>query len=441
MNQVSHIKETLRLSLPLILGQLAMLSMSFVDTVMVGHLGSLELAAVGIGGAVWITLALFVIGVMMMLPAIVSHLIGEGKREKVGYVVHQAFYIALTLGLLLSWGLRSCEPILHALNVDPLISEVAMRYLRATAWGAPAFTVFLMLRMTCEGLSMTRTSMMFGIFGLLINIPSNYVLIFGHFGFPQLGAEGAGYATSIVQWLQLIALYLWGKRAFSGTGINRPLAWPDRRKLVELLHLGLPIGMAVFIEGSLFGMVALLLGSFGTNIVAAHQIAINFAGLLFMIPLGISTVITIRVGEAYGRKDQQSIRNAAKAGFIIVLCIQIISAALILLGSQWIVRLYTNDVEVMNIAIQFLFLAAIFQIPDGIQVAAAGALRGLKDTRIPMFYTMIAYWVMGIPAGYLLGVSYGYGAEGVWWGPIIGLTVAAILLYGRFWRQIDPERD
>jgi len=406
--------------------------MGFVDTVMVGRLGALELSAVGIGGAVWLTLALFVIGVLMMLPPTISHLIGEDRRDKVGYVVHQAFYIALVLGILLTLALRSCEPVLNVLNIAPDIIEVTMRYLRATSWGAPAFTVFLMLRMTSEGLAMTRTSMAFGILGLLINIPSNYILIFGHLGFPQLGAEGAGFATSVVQWVQLIALYLWGRIAFRGTRIYESLALPDWSRIGELLHLGLPIGIAVFIEGSLFGMVALLLGSFGINVVAAHQVAINFSGLLFMVPLGISTVVTIRVGEAYGRGDQQGIRDAARAGFIIVLCTQILSASLILLFADNIASLYTDDLVVINIALQFLFLAAVFQIPDGIQVVSAGALRGLKDTRIPMVYTIIAYWLIGIPGGYLLGITFAYGAEGIWWGLILGLTVAAVLLYRRF---------
>ena len=434
MNLGAHIKQTTRLTLPLVAGNVATLSMSFVDTVMVGHLGARELAAVGLGGAIWMTYTLFVIGMTMVLAPLISHLTGEGRRSEVGALVQQMFYLSLSMGALLWLALNSSQLLLTWVGVEPDIIPLVVDYLQAIAWGAPMFALFLLLRFTGEGLSLTRTTMYFGFLGLIINIPANYILIFGHLGFPQMGAEGAGFASSLVQWVQAmsIALFVWLNPAFAGTRIFERLQPPDWGEMVRLLRLGLPIGISVFIEGSLFGAVALLLGALGTTVVAAHQVAINFSGLLFMVPLGLSMAITVRIGNAVGRADMAGVRGAAKAGFILVMVTQISGATLMLLFADQIAHLYTSDQAVILMVTELLVLAAIFQIPDGIQVATAGALRGLKDTQVPMFYILIAYWGIGIPSGYYLGRHLGYGAAGVWWGLIIGLSVAALLLAIRF---------
>ena len=429
-----HIKQTTLLTLPLVAGNVATLSMSFVDTVMVGHLGARELAAVGLGGAIWMTYTLFVIGMTMVLAPLISHLTGEGRRSEVGALVHQMFYLSLLMGGLLWLALNGGQLLLFWVGVEPDIIPLVVDYLQAIAWGAPFFSLFLLLRFASEGLSLTRTTMYFGFLGLLVNIPVNYILIFGHLGFPQMGAEGAGYASALVQGLQGIgiALYVWLNPLFAGTRIFSPLQRPDWGELARLLYLGMPIAISVFIEGSLFGAIALLLGALGTTVVAAHQVAINFSGLLFMIPLGLSMAITVRIGNAVGRADMVGVRGAARAGVVLVMMTQISGALLILLFAEQIAHLYTSDQAVITLVMELLVLAAIFQIPDGIQVATAGALRGLKDTRLPMFYILIAYWGIGIPTGYYLGRYLGYGAAGMWWGLIIGLSVAALLLALRF---------
>jgi len=429
-----HLKQTTLLTLPLVAGNVATLSMSFVDTVMVGHLGARELAAVGLGGAIWMTYTLFVIGMTMALAPLIAHLNGEGRRSEVGALVHQMLYLSLLMGAMLWRALNGSELLLLWVGVEPEIIPLVMDYLRAIAWGAPLFALFLLLRFTSEGLSLTRTTMYFGFFGLLINIPANYILIFGHFGFPQLGAEGAGFASSLVQGLQAVAiiLYVWLNPLFADTRIFARLPPPDWQPLRRLLRLGTPMAISIFIEGSLFGAVALLLGALGTTVVAAHQVAINFSGLLFMVPLGLSMAITVRIGNAVGRADMEGVRGAAKAGAVLVMLTQITGALLMLLFSEQIAHLYTDDPEVIVLVVELLVLAAIFQIPDGIQVTTAGALRGLKDSRIPMFYVLIAYWGVGIPTGYYLGRSLGLGAAGMWWGLIIGLSVAALLLTLRF---------
>ena len=432
-----EIGRTLTLAAPLVLGQLAAVAINFVDTVMAGRLNALTLAAVAIGGAVWSAGLLFTIGVLMAIPPHVSHLDGGGQRRRIGPLLHQAGYLALGLAILLFFYLRGAEPLLRLMRVDPEIIGPAMGYLDAIAWSAPGLCGFLLLRMLCEGLSLTRPVMYFGLLGLVINIPANYVLIFGHLGFPPLGAAGCGYASALTLWLQFggILLYIHGSAGFHATGLFRRPARPERRQLWQLLKLGLPIGGAIFVEGSLFATAALLLGALGPVTAAAHQAAINYSGLMFMIPLGVGMAMTVRIGNARGRGDPAAARLAGRAGFTIVLFTQLGSAGFMLAFPDLIASLYSNDPRVQGVVVQLLFLAAIFQLPDGFQASAAGALRGYKDSRLPMLITVVAYWLVGLPLGWSLGIHLEYGAQGMWIGLIAGLSIAATLLLLRY-RQL-----
>jgi len=431
-----EVKATALLAAPLILGQLAAISINFVDTLMAGRVNALALAAVAIGGAVWSAALLFTIGVLMAIPPHVAQLAGAGRIREIGPFIQQASYVTAGLALIFLLALLNAEPLLLLVQVDREIVPIAMGYLDAIAWGVPALCGFLMLRMLSEGLSLTRPVMYFGLLGLAVNIPANYVLIFGHLGFPELGAVGCGYASSFAQWLQFLAflVYIHRRRPYLKTGIFRPFPLPYWPHIREMLQVGLPIGGSVFVEGSLFAAAALLLGSLGATSAAAHQAAINFSGLAFMIPLGVGMAMTVRIGNARGRNDLIAVHLAARAGFSMVLCTQLLSAGFMLLFPQAVALLYTNDPEVQAMVVKLLFLAAIFQLPDGFQAAGAGALRGLKDTRIPMLFTIVAYWLVGLPVGYSLGIHRGYGAEGMWIGLIGGLAIAAMLMLNRFHR-------
>jgi len=428
------IRRTLLLATPLVLGQLAALAINFVDTIMAGRLDALTLAAVAIGGAVWSAGLLFIIGVLMAVPPHVSRLDGAGRSRDVGAFIHQTSYLAVGLAAFFFIYLRSAEPLLRLMQVAPEIIPPALGYLDAIAWSTPGLCGFLLLRMLSEGLSQPRPVMYFGLLGLLINIPANYVLMFGHLGFPRMGAVGCGYASAITLWLQLggILLYVRWKPVFRHTGLFSSPSLPDTRQLLQLLKLGLPIGGTVFVEGSLFATAALLLGSLGTITTAAHQAAINYSGLMFMIPLGVSMAMTVRIGNALGRQDPVAARLAGRAGFSMVLLTQLGSASFMLLFPDLIASIYTNDLQVHELIVQLLFLAAIFQLPDGLQASAAGALRGYKDTRRPMLITVIAYWMVGLPLGWGLGIHLGYGAKGMWVGLIAGLSIAATLLLLRY---------
>ncbi len=429
-------KELLLLAGPLIAAQIAGIASNFVDTVMAGRLGPEALGAVAVGASTWMTLTLTATGILAALSPVVAQLRGAGRRGEVALWTRQSFWIALGISVVWVALLRSMEPLLELIGVDRVLVPLIVGYLEAFSWGMPGLCGYLVLRLMSEGLALTRPAMYFGLLGTVVNALGNYALMFGHWGFPKLGVVGCGYSTAIVCWVQFLGLaaYVARRRYYSDLGLFDRFELPDPARLRELLRIGLPIGGATFTESSLFSSVAYLLATLGTLAVAAHQIAINFVAILFMIPLGLSMAITVRVGHARGRRDAAGTRRAGAIGMGIAIVIQVVSATVILLFPELIVGIYTSDPAVARRAVGLLYLAAIFQLSDGLQVSAAGALRGLKDTRVPMLITIVAYWVVGLPLGATLGLSLGYGATGMWIGLIAGLSVASVLLPWRFHR-------
>jgi MATE family multidrug resistance protein len=435
-NHLAEIGRTMHLATPVIIGQVAVFSMNFVDTVMAGRLPNKEiaLAALGIGGAVWSAVLMFVIGTLMAVQPSVAQLDGADMKSEAAYQTRQAFWIALVLGVPY-WAIcHFSEPLLVAFRIDPEIVPQAAGYLRAISWGAPGLCLVLLLRYFSEGTGNTRPTMFYGVAGALLNIPLNYVLMFGKLGFPALGTVGCGYATSIVIWLQFLFLlvYIANHRHYRPFSLMSRLDMPDLKTILALLKVGLPIAVAIAVEGSLFVGAALLIGRLGPVPAAAHLVAINFSALVFMVPIGLASAISIRVGNALGRGDPVAARYAGRIGLVIILFIQTLSATAMFLFPELIVRMYTDDVAVGALAVSLLFYAAIFQYPDGIQMVMAGALRGYKDTRAPMLYTVVAFWIVGMTLGYTLTFNRGMGPAGMWVGMIAGLTVAAALMLRRF---------
>ncbi|OAB60784.1 hypothetical protein AY599_03530 [Leptolyngbya valderiana BDU 20041] len=433
--------RTLVLAGPLVVGQLTNFGMNFVDTVMAGRISTVDLGAIAVGSSVWAAGFLFVLGVLMAVSATVSQLDGAGRIRQVGEFTRQALWLSLGLGILLFFAMRSTGGLMRWIEVDAQVAEVSLAYLDAISWGAPALCLMMALRFFSEGTGYTRPTMYVGVLGILCNIPLNYALMFGNFGFPALGAVGAGWATAIVFWLQLFALALWiaWRPRYAAYALYARFSRPSALEIGALLKLGLPIGIMVFLEGGMFVGSALLIGSLGALPVAAHQVAMNYAGLMFMVPVGLAGAITVRVGNAMGRDDPEGARRAGLVGIGIAATFALISAAFMLTVPEWIVGLYTDEAEVATLAVSLLFFAAIFQFADGIQAAAAGALRGLKDTRVPMVYSIIAYWLVGISLGYVLTFRLDYGIDGMWFGIISGLCVAAVLLGTRFLRITRSE--
>lgn len=437
-----ELNTTFRLALPLVGGQLASVGMSFVDTVMAGRLGAKDLAAIAVGGAAWAAVMLFMTGVLMALPPVVAELRGARRGGEIASAAWQGAWIALALAVAIVALIGNLGWLLRLLDVEPEIVPTVVGYLRALRWGVPALALYFVLRFVNDGVGQTRPTLYFGVVGLPVNVFANYVLMYGHFGAPRLGAVGCGYATSIVWLVQCIGLALYTQRSavFREIGLFHRLVPPRSRELADLWSVGLPIGVAIFMEASLFSVVAILIGSLGTEIVAGHQVALNFAALTFMVPLGISMAISVRVGFRLGERDLAGLHRAAKAGFFLVLGAQLISATLMVSIPRWIAGIYTRDPAVIGIAAELLLLAALFQLSDGVQVSVAGALRGLKDTRAVMIITVIAYWIVGLPVGWYLGFPADFGAHGMWVGLIAGLTAAAVLLSVRLRRRLRDLR-
>lgn len=434
-----HLAEahrTLQLALPVIIGQVGVFGMNFIDTVMAGRLPErdLALAGLGTGGALWSAMMMLVIGSMMAVQPTVAHLDGAGRRVEAGVQTRQGLYLAAGMCLPFALVLISSGRILAAFGVDPQIVPVAEGYLRAMAWGVPAICLVFLLRFFSEGGGHTRPTMFYGLMGALLNIPLNYVLMFGKLGLPAMGTVGCGYATAIVIWLQLLMLVLYVRRHryYRGFELFRKPEPPDFGVIKDLLKLGLPIGITIFVEGSLFVAAALLIARLGPVPSAAHLVAINFAALVFMVPLGLASAITVRVGNALGRGDPVAARYVGTIGLAIAVAFASASASFMFFFPKYIVALYTDDPAVTALAVSLLFYAAIFQLSDGIQISAAGCLRGYRDTRVPMIYNVVAYWLVGMTSGYYLTFGAGLGPAGMWIGMIVGLTVAAVLLTSRF---------
>lgn len=430
----TDVGRTVRLALPLIIGQLASVLMTFVDTVMSGRLSAEALASVAAGAAMWHTIMLAGMGVLMAVSAWVAQLDGAGEHGRIGPLVRQALWIALGLSLVTVGLYLFAEPLLVSLQIDPSLHETILGYLRALLWGAPAMYAFLALRFLCEGMGLSRPVMYFGFVGLAVNVVGNYGLIYGRWGLPALGAVGCGYATSAVWTVELVGLILYIRRheLLAPLKVFARFDRPNWSEIGALLAVGAPIGFSFFVEVSMFAGVALLMGSIGTVAVAGHQIAINVASTTFMVPLGISLATTVRVGNAFGRGDTEGMRRAGWVGVQLALAVQVVSAVVLVTLPRQIASIYTRDEGVTLIAVQLLVLAAIFQLSDGLQVSAAGALRGLKDTRGPMVVTVVAYWLIGLPFGYWLCFHQDGGPRGLWIGIIGGLTVAGVLLAIRF---------
>ena len=435
-NHPAEIRRTMHLAAPVIIGQVAVFSMNFVDTVMSGRLPNKEvaLAALGIGGAVWSAMLMFVIGSLMIVQPTVAQLDGAGRKKEAAAQTRQALWIAFSLAVPFCFLCYFSDPLLTAFRIDPVIVPVSAGYLRAVSWGAPGICLVFLLRFFSEGTGYTKPTMFYGVIGALLNIPLNYVLMFGKLGAPALGTVGCGYATSIVIWLQFLMLFFYIRmhRHYDPFELMSHIERPDWSVIRDLLKVGLPIAAAIMVEGSLFVGAALLIGRLGPVPAAAHLIAINFSALMFMIPIGLASAVSIRIGNALGREEPVAARYAGIIGFVIILFFQTISATAMFVFPGYIVNIYTDDAVVAPLAVGLLFYAAIFQYPDGLQMLAAGALRGYKDTRMPVLITIISFWIVGMTLGYYLTFNREMGPAGMWIGMIAGLTVAAGLMLLRF---------
>ncbi len=424
----------LKLATPIIIAQLANTAMGFVDTVMAGRVSPQDLAAVALGNSIWVPVFLLMTGILLATTPKVAQRFGAGSHNEIGPLVRQALWLALGVGLAAAVLLWNAEIILTLMNIDPSLIEPSMGYLRAVACGFPAVALYHVLRCFSDGLGHTRPSMVIGLCGLALNIPLNYIFIYGKLGLPAMGGVGCGWATGLVMGFMFLSMLWWVKWApfYKPSKIFSHFEWPQWPVLKRLLSVGLPIGISVFAESSIFAVIALLIGGLGATVVAGHQIALNFSSMVFMIPYSLGMAATVRVGQALGRGEPREARFAAGVSMGAALAYACLSASLMLLLREQIAQIYTPDPAVIAVATTLLVYSALFQFSDAIQVTAAGALRGYQDTRVTMILTLFAYWGIGLPVGYALGLSDWLGEpsgpSGLWQGLVVGLTCAGGML-------------
>ena len=432
---VIEARQLLALAIPVIFAQIAQTAMGFVDTVMAGGYSATDMAAVAIGTSIWLPAILFGHGLLLALTPVVAQLNGSGRRERIAHQVCQGFWLASIVSVLVMVVLWNAGYIIRSMHdIDPELADIAVRYLRCLLWGAPGYLCFQVARNQCEGLAKTKPGMVMGFLGLLVNIPVNYVFIYGHFGMPRLGGVGCGVATAAVYWVMFIAMLSYVKRARSMRDIRPQEASrkPDFAVMKRLVQLGLPIALALFFEVTLFAVVALLVSPLGIVDVAGHQIALNFSSLMFVLPMSLAAAVTIRVGFRLGQGSTLDAQTAARTGLGVGICMAILTAIFTVALREHIAMLYNENPEVVTLASQLMLLAGLYQISDSIQVVGSGILRGYKDTRSIFFITFTAYWVLGLPSGYILALTDlvvpRMGPAGFWTGFIIGLTCAAVLM-------------
>jgi MATE family multidrug resistance protein len=443
----SEVGATLRLAGPVVAAQLAQTSMGFVDTVMVGRLGSEALAGVALGSTVFFFCFLWCMGVVMAVGPMVAQAYGAGTVEPIGKSVRQGLWLGLVLAVPVMLLLTNIAPVLRALGQEETTVRNASAYLKAICWGLPPFLWFVALRNFAEGVGRPLPVTLIALGGVGLNIGGNYVLMYGKLGFPAMGLVGTAWASAFTYWMLFAAtavLVHFGP-AFRRYEVLARLGRPDLHVFRELFRIGWPIGVSMGVEVGLFTTTAVLMGVLGTDTLAAHQIAIQCASFSFMVPVGVGIATSVRVGQAVGRRDGPGVRWAGTVGMGLAAAFMLGAALLFWSVPEAVIGLYLDlddpaNAAVVRQAVTLLGIAAVFQVFDGVQVSAAGALRGLKDTRVPMFICFVAYWVVGLPSGLGLGFAAGGGASGLWWGLVLGLAAAATLLSWRFLRQTAVHR-
>ncbi|WP_318508848.1 MATE family efflux transporter [Bacillus sp. T3] len=440
MKKTTTIKEKLQqlliILLPILVTQVGLMMMNFFDTTMSGHYNSIDLAGVAIGSSLWVPIFTGLSGIMLAITPIIAQLVGAKNEKKVPFAVIQGVYLSVLLAIsVIVIGSFILDPLLNKMQLEKGVHAVARQFLVALSTGMIPLFVFNLLRSFIDALGKTRVSMIITLMSLPINIFLNYLLIFGKWGFPELGGVGAGYATAITYWIILfIAISIIHLLVpFKSYGVFRKLYSISISMWKEILVIGIPIGLAIFFETSIFSAVTLLMSEFNTATIASHQSAINFASLLYMIPLSISMALTIVVGFEVGAKRLKDAKVYSLMGITIAVIMAFFSGLILLLFRDGIAGIYTDDPSVQKLTAHFLLYALFFQLSDAIQAPIQGALRGYKDVNITFIMALVSYWVIGLPLGYFLAKYSDLGPYGYWVGLISGLAFGAIFLSYRLW--------
>src|ERR1700731_3708826 len=427
----AEIRATIAVAAPLAVAHLAQMAIALTNTLMVGHLGAVPLAAAGLGGALYFMLVMLCQGVLTAVAPLAAHAIGADDHPTAGRVASAGLVVAAALAVPIIAMLTALPRLLAVLGYDPELAAEIERFVRMIRWGAPAFLGVAVLRFLLVAMFRTRIVMIVPLLAIPINGLLNWMLIFGHFGMPAWGSAGSGCATALVQWLMLFC--------FAGCMLTMPAQMPVRlalrvlSEIPRILRLGLPIGALIGLEVGLFAMTGVLMGVIGADALGAHQLVLNVASVTFMVPLGLSQAATVRVAFQLGLGAPAAARRAGFVAVALGASFMVAMAMLLLLMPRTIASAYVDASDPANgglvaIAVQLFVIAALFQISDGVQVIAVGALRGYRDTAVPMLIAAIGYWAIGFAGSWLFAFPLGLGPVGLWFGLAVGLAVVAISL-------------
>ena len=435
---IKEIKETARLSVPMVVGQLGQMMMGVVDSMMVGKLGSAELAASAIGNGLFMLVLIFGGGITLAISPIVAKAIGEKKLEECGVVLRQGLIVSMGIGLVLTPLAIFGTDIFKYLHQPKDVESLAISYGRILGWSTIPYLLFSSYKCFTEGVSIMKPAMIIVILANIVNVFVNWVFIYGNLGMDAMGLDGAGIATFSSRIFMLIAI-IWYVLKSKKLKIYDPsfrFKRFDIGMMRRILKIGIPSGTQYLFEGGAFITSAFLIGMMGKIDLAAHQIAMNLASISFMMFLGISMTASIRIAGEVGKNDTYGIKVVGYSALFLSTVAFIFTGLVFVIFNKQLPTFYINDTAVISMASGLLLYAAAFQISDGIQAVSLGILRGLSDVKVPTRITFIAYWVIALPLGSFLGFYLDYGVEGIWCGLILGLTVSAILLTQRFRKLI-----
>ncbi|SDA64283.1 MULTISPECIES: MATE family efflux transporter [unclassified Janthinobacterium] len=435
----NEVSSLWKLAWPILIGQLATVGMGAADVAMTGHTNPEELAAVSLGAAIWSIVLVTVSGIMMAINTLVAHEIGAARHDKVPHIVRQSLWKALLVGLVACLLTNMAALVFDHLMLEPAVAAKAKLFVHIISCALPPFAAYRALYGYSTSINQTKPVMVIALAALALNIFVNYLLIYGHWGMPKLGGVGCAVATTCCVWMMLLAMLAWIRIAPAYRATYPFTHWegPQLSSIGPMLRLGLPIGVTYFAEVSAFGVISLLVARFGVIQVSAHQIALNFSSVVFMVPLTFGIALVTRVGHAVGEANLRKARFISWVGVAMSLTAAIVSATLITVFRHQIAQAYTSDPQVQQLCAQLLLFAALFQLSDATQVATSCAIRGYKVTRQPMLIQLLAFWGFSLPIGYVLGLApAGFiwspaepmAAAGFWIGLVTGLTVAAVLL-------------
>lgn len=432
----------MRLALPIILGELAQISLGITDSAMVGAVSYQQLAAAALVSSFINIPYVFGIGITISVSQMVSMALGRNDKKAVSHYLFNGFWLCVISAIIIALFLELGSGILLHLNQDPVVAQIAIPYLKIIGWSVIPMLMFLALKQFTDGLEFTKTAMVLSLAAIPLNIFLNWLLIYGNWGFPRMELLGAGWGTLItrsIMFLILAAVILYHKtfrRYMAVRSIEWKLKWKTQK---ELLHIGIPSSLQISLEAGAFALSGILIGTLGAVDQAAHQIALSCASFTFMVSMGFSQAASIRTSNAFGRKDYISISNIGKSAILIALIYGLVCGLVFIVFKNSLPLLFNDDFEVVKMAAYLLLFAAIFQISDSTQAVSAGLLRGVKDVKIPTYFIALSYWVVGLPVGYVLGFNFKMGAAGMWTGFIVGLTLSSIFLSFRF-RKIAIKR-